>query len=139
MLTLRITALDPERLFATVNCCIAKGSFALDTGGLGQAEIRGTGTMVGLYSRLMPANLITLAHFAVSPAMSLPKSAGDPARTMPPRSASFVLTLGSATPASISLLSLSMISVGVKFHGALPQNHLSAQPTSALHLQREPA
>jgi hypothetical protein len=32
--------------------------------------------MSGDYSALMPANLITLAHFSVSSAMSLLKSAG---------------------------------------------------------------
>ena len=31
------------------------------------------------YSALMPANLITLAHFSVSAAISLPRSAGEPA------------------------------------------------------------
>jgi hypothetical protein len=30
MLVLRITGFDPKRLFATVNWCIAKGSFLLD-------------------------------------------------------------------------------------------------------------
>src|SRR6266478_846760 len=34
----------------------------------------------------MPANLITLAHFSVSSAISLPNSAGDPASATPPRS-----------------------------------------------------
>ena len=33
-----------------------------------------------VHSALMPAALITLAHFSVSSAMSLPKSAGDPGR-----------------------------------------------------------
>src|SRR5271168_2200925 len=40
------------------------------------------------YSGLMPANLTTLAHFSVSSAMSLPKSAGKPGSTVPPESAS---------------------------------------------------
>jgi hypothetical protein len=35
-------------------------------------------------SGLMFANLITLAHFSVSFAMSLPNSAGDPGITVPP-------------------------------------------------------
>src|SRR6266540_776237 len=35
----------------------------------------------------MLAARITLPHFSVSSAMSLPKSAGEPASTMPPRSA----------------------------------------------------
>src|SRR5262245_20531429 len=41
------------------------------------------------YSALMLADLITLPHFSVSSAMSLPKSAGEPASAVPPRSASF--------------------------------------------------
>ena len=65
----------------------------------------------------MLAARITLPHFSVSSAMSLPKSAGEPASTVPPRSASRALILGSARPALISLLSLSTISAGV-FLGA---------------------
>ena len=42
----------------------------------------------------MLAALITLPHFSVSSAMSLPKSAGEPASTVPPRSASRALHLG---------------------------------------------
>jgi hypothetical protein len=45
------------------------------------------------HSALMPANLTTLAHFPVSSAMSLPKSAGEPGSTVPPRSASRALIL----------------------------------------------
>ena len=51
------------------------------------------------HSGLMPANLITLAHFSVSSAMSLPKSAGEPASTVPPNSASRAFILGSAIAA----------------------------------------
>ena len=36
----------------------------------------------------MPANLITLAHFSVSSAISLPNSAGEAGRTVPPTSTS---------------------------------------------------
>src|SRR6266446_3221448 len=57
------------------------------------------------HSGLMPANLITLAHFSVSSAMSLPKSAGEPASTMPPSSANFALIPASARAALISPLS----------------------------------
>jgi hypothetical protein len=57
--------------------------------------------------------LITLAHFSVSSAMSLPKSAGEPASGVPPKSASLALSLESARPALVSLLSLSMMSAGV--------------------------
>ena len=46
------------------------------------------------HSALMPADLITLPHFSVSSAMSLPNSAGEPASTVPPRSASRALNFG---------------------------------------------
>src|SRR5262245_27450836 len=65
------------------------------------------------HSGLMLAARITLAHFSVSSAMSLPRSAGEPTSGVPPKSASLGFILGSARPALISLLSLSMISAGV--------------------------
>src|SRR5262249_52635920 len=76
-------------------------------------------------SSLAPDNFTTLPHFSVSSTMSLPKSAGEPVSAMPPRSVSRAFILGSATPASISLLSLSMISTGV-FLGA------DAKPAASL-------
>jgi len=45
----------------------------------------------GGHSGLMPANLITLAHFRVSSAMILPNSAGDVALARNPRSSYFAL------------------------------------------------
>src|SRR5262245_41594884 len=78
------------------------------------------------HSGLMPANLTTLAHFSVSVATKLPKSEGEPAITVPPRSANRALSWGSARAALISLLSLSMISAGV-FRGApTPQKALAS-------------
>src|SRR2546427_2187012 len=71
---------------------------------------------------LAPENLTTLAHFSVSSAMSLPKSAGDPVSTVAPRSASRAFILGSERAALISLLSLSMVSAGV-FRGAPTPYH----------------
>jgi hypothetical protein len=62
---------------------------------------------------LMLRAQITLPHFSVSSAMSLPKSLGEPGSTVPPRSARRALILGSARPALISLLSLLTISAGV--------------------------
>jgi hypothetical protein len=62
---------------------------------------------------LMLAARITLAHFLVSSAMSLPKSAGEPGSTVPPSSASRAFSFGSARPALISWLSFWTISVGV--------------------------
>src|SRR5215472_15806453 len=85
--------------------------------------IRGTGRY-GIFGRdradqsaLMLAARITLPHFSVSSAMSLPKSAGELGSTVPPRSARRAFILGSARPALISLLSLSTISADV-FAGA---------------------
>src|SRR5262245_37621818 len=46
------------------------------------------------YSGLMFANFTTLPHFSVSSAMSLPKSAGESASTVPPKSAMRALITG---------------------------------------------
>src|SRR5262249_60425898 len=77
-------------------------------------------------SALMPVNLTTLPHFSVSSAISLPNSAGEPASTVPPRSASRVFILGSARPALISLLSFSTISAGVAFGAPTPYHVLAS-------------
>jgi hypothetical protein len=61
------------------------------------------------HSPRMPATFTTLAHFAVSAAMSLPKSAGEPGIAAPPRSRNRAFIVGLARPRLISLLSLSMI------------------------------
>src|SRR5262249_33201209 len=65
-------------------------------------------------SALMLRAWMTLPHFSVSSAMSLPKSACGPASNMPPISASRALNLASTRPALISLLSFSTISAGVR-------------------------
>src|SRR5439155_19488261 len=78
------------------------------------------------YIGLMPANLTTLAHFSVSSAMSLPKSAGEPTSGVPPKSASLAFILGSARPALISLLSMSMISTGVPLGAPMPYHWLAS-------------
>src|SRR5215467_12239513 len=72
------------------------------------------------YSSATWPSLMTLAHFSVSAATSLPKSAGVPGVSMPPRSAKRALMLGSASAALISLLSLSTISGGVPFGTPIP-------------------
>src|SRR5262249_20291566 len=77
------------------------------------------------HSGFMPANLITLPHFSVSSAMSLPKSACDPGSTVPPRSARRALILGSSRAALTSLLSLSTILAGV-FLGTPTPYHVVA-------------
>src|SRR5262249_54770165 len=78
------------------------------------------------HSALMPANLTTLAHFSISAATKLPKSEGEPAITVPPRSASRTLILGSARPALISLFSFSTISAGVFFGVPTPVQKLDS-------------
>src|SRR5262249_53540299 len=93
-------------------CCPQSGS---------RNGIYGTWTGARPYSALMLAARITLAHFSVSSAMSLPNSAGELATTPPPRSANRALVLGSVRPALMSLLSLSTISAGV-FRGAQMPN-----------------
>src|SRR5262249_10906873 len=78
-------------------------------------------------SALMLAARITLPHLSVSSAMSLPKSAGEPARAMLPKSASRALILGSARPALISLFSVSMISVGQLLGATKPCQPLTSK------------
>jgi len=77
---------------------------------------------------LMPANLITLAHFAVSSAMRLPKSAGEPANAVLPMSARRAFVLGSARPALISWFKLPMISMGVSLGTPMPLTILASNP-----------
>ena len=69
---------------------------------------------------LMPANLITLAHFSVSSAMNLVNSPGEVENDMAPRSASRALILGSMRAALTSLLRRSTISAGVALGAAKP-------------------
>src|SRR5215468_3697940 len=73
-------------------------------------------------SSLMPADLVTLAHFSVSSAMSFPNSVGVIGIGTSAKSASRSFILGSARPAVISLLILSITSAGVPF-GAPTPNH----------------
>src|SRR5262249_9791085 len=47
-------------------------------------------------SALAPENCTTFAHFSVSLTITLPKSSGVPEMGLPPRSASFFCTAGSA-------------------------------------------
>jgi hypothetical protein len=65
------------------------------------------------YSSLIPANLITLAHFSVSSAIVLAKSAGEPDASLKPHVASCALICESARTVFISPLSLSTIAAGV--------------------------
>src|SRR5262245_13330749 len=59
-----------------------------------RATLWNVGATMTAYSVLMLAARITFAHFSVSSAMSLPKSAGEPTNGVPPRSASFALHFG---------------------------------------------
>src|SRR5262249_52739665 len=79
-------------------------------------------------SALMPANLITLAHFSVSSAISFPNSAGDPGSATPPRSAGRAVILGSSRGALTSLLSVSMILAGVFLGAPIPYQKLASYP-----------
>src|SRR5262249_21913476 len=77
-------------------------------------------------SGFAPENLTTLAHCSVSSAMSLLKSEVEPANTVPPRSAIRALIRGSVRATLISLLSLSMILVGVFLGAATPNQPLDS-------------
>src|SRR5262245_50713086 len=88
----------------------------------------GTWAAGSAHSGLMLAARITLAHFSVSSAISLPKSAGEPANTVPPSSARRLLSAGSARPAFISLLSFSTIAAGVAFGAPTPNQALASKP-----------
>jgi hypothetical protein len=78
------------------------------------------------YSILMLAARITLAHLSVSSAMSLPKSAGEPGSTIPPRPVNRAFKLGLASPALTSRLILSTIATGVSFGAAIPCQTLAS-------------
>src|SRR5262249_33961852 len=78
------------------------------------------------HSALMLAARITLPHFSVSSAMSLLKSAGEPASAELPKSASRALILGSARPALISWLRFSTISIGVLGGAPMPYQLLAS-------------
>src|SRR5262245_54480782 len=77
-------------------------------------------------SALMLANFTTFAHFSVSSAMSLRKSAGEPASVELPKSASRALILGSARLAFIASLSLSTICDGVFLGAPTPYQALAS-------------
>src|SRR5262245_59497221 len=73
-------------------------------------------------SPLIFAARITLPHFSVSSARRLPKSAGEPASSVPPSSISRVFSVGSLRAALISRLSVSMIAAGVCLGAPRPNN-----------------
>src|SRR5262245_23315318 len=78
------------------------------------------------HSGLILAARITLPHFSVSSAISLPKSAGEPIITVPPKSASRALSLGSTRPALTASLSLSIFSAGVFLGTPMPCHEVAS-------------
>src|SRR6516225_9967094 len=88
----------------------------------------GTEYLTAHYSGLMLAARITSAHFSISSAINLPKSVGEPASTVPPRSAIRAFILGSARAALISLLSVSMILAGVLLGAPMPDQAPASYP-----------
>src|ERR1700675_4895401 len=80
---------------------------------------------------LMPENLTTLPHFSVSAARNLPNSAGVIGIGSPPRSLILALSCGSASPAVMVALSLSMISAGVPAGAQVPSQAVASKPGSS--------
>ena len=72
------------------------------------------------HSGLILEVFITLPHFSVSSAISLPNWAGDPGSGVPPRSARRAFILGSSRAALTSLLSFATISAGVFLGAPIP-------------------
>src|SRR5262249_44756932 len=77
---------------------------------------------------LMPANFTTLAHFSVSSAINVPNSVGVIGIGSALRPLIRTLTCGSARPAAILLLSLSMIAAGVPLGAPMPIQPLASKP-----------
>src|SRR5215510_8587150 len=82
----------------------------------------------GDHSGLMPANLITFAHFSVSLAMRFLKAAGDSTRGVAPNPAMRAFILGSTRATLISLLSVSRMSTGVFLGAPMPNHTLTSKP-----------
>src|SRR5262249_54130516 len=77
---------------------------------------------------LMPANFTTSAHFSVSSAINAPNSVGVIGIGSALRPLIRALTCGSARPAAILLLSLSMIAAGVPRGAPIPTQPLASSP-----------
>src|SRR5262249_56797232 len=98
----------------------------------GSVKENGCGGYLRDQSALAPENFTTFAHFCVSSEMKVPKSADDPVSIMPPSSVGLAFSLGSARPALISLLSLSMTSAGGFFGAPTPDQGLGPGPAAGL-------
>src|SRR5262249_41712656 len=96
---------------------LIKSLLAAGPRGFAKRTLRNIGTVFGDQSGFAPENFTTFAHFSVSSAMNLPNSAGVIGIGTPPRPASRALIVGSARPALIASLSLSII-CDVGFLGA---------------------
>jgi hypothetical protein len=91
-----------------------------------EREVMECDALAGGHSALMLAARITLPHFSVSSANSLPNSVGVIGIGTLPRSTMRALILGSARPALISRLSFSTISSGIPFGAATPLHVLAS-------------
>ena len=70
--------------------------------------------------------MTTVAHFAVSSATNLPNSAGDIGIGMPPSSASFAWSFGSASALPTDLFNVSTMSAGVPLGAETPYHGLAS-------------
>src|SRR5215831_3266392 len=75
---------------------------------------------------LIPANFTTLAHFSVSSPISAPNWVGVIGIGSAPRPLIRASSCGSASPAVILLLSLSMIAAGVPLGAPIPIQPLAS-------------
>src|SRR6476620_11728561 len=91
-----------------------------------QRVLRNIGSGLRHQFDLMLAATITLPHLLVSSEISVPKSAGDPERTMPARLASRDSNFGSAMLMLTSLFSLSISSAGVFLGASIPYHALAS-------------
>src|SRR5262245_19708342 len=80
------------------------------------------------HSALILATRITLAHFSVSSAISLPNSAGESGRVVAPSSGRRASILGSLRLAVISLFRRSMMPIGVLRGAPTPNQEKNSKP-----------
>jgi hypothetical protein len=121
---------------------LQEGGVNIDAAGVlvGSPGLRAVlGDSLSFYPCLMLAARITLLHFSVSSAMSLPNSAGDCAPGVPPKSAIRAFKCGSASAAPISLLSLSIAcdSLPSRARADPYSSFAGPQPNSAVHKPRD--
>src|SRR3974377_1279325 len=111
--------------FLTRNCP-ERAQYTIRRGRLN--GIYATSVLDRRHSALRPVNFTTLAHLSVSSAISLLKSAGEPASGSPPMSANLAFIAVSEKAALISLLSLSVISTDVLVGAPMPYHWLPSYP-----------